>query len=99
MPHLLNFAPGGVGQYFDEPMWQGRPREVHASTCAHCTRITEFASRKVMMDHVEICRGCMRLICLGCAGKPCRPAEAEIERIENEARLGRRIEMQGWGCY
>ena len=24
-----------------------------------------------MMDHVEICRGCMKLICLECHGKPC----------------------------
>jgi hypothetical protein len=99
VPRLLNFAPGGVGQYFDEPGWQGKPREVHASTCAHCTHITEFPSRKVMTDHVEICRGCMKLICLRCAGQPCRPAEAEADRVEREARLGRKIEMQGWRCY
>jgi len=59
--------PGGVGEYF-EPFGC---REVHASTCAHCQHVTEFPSRRKMHEHVEVCRGCMRLICLQCAGRPC----------------------------
>jgi hypothetical protein len=52
-----------------------------------------------MMEHVEICRGCMKLICLECYGKPCRPFEKELERQEAEARLRARLESQAWRCY
>lgn len=75
---------GGVGQYFEDGILI---REVYVSTCSHCQSQTEFPSRRAMMDHVEICRGCMRLICLKCCGKPCRPYEQEAERQEREARL------------
>jgi hypothetical protein len=90
---------GGVGEYFEGPMWDGPARTVYASTCSHCGHISEFPSRRSMMEFVDVCRGCMKLICLGCCGKPCRPQEAECERIEKEARLRRRVEMNGWGCY
>lgn len=100
MPKLLRQEAGGVGQYFDGPVDDGvLTREVYASTCSHCTAITEFASRRAMMEYVEVCRGCMKLICLDCAGKPCRPFEKEAERQEREARLRRRIEAAGWRCY
>lgn len=96
---LINFKAGGVGQYFENVNHTGRVTEVYASTCAHCTAITEFASARTMMDHVEMCRGCMRLICLNCYGKPCRPAEAEAERQELEARIQGIVERQAWRCY
>lgn len=99
MARLKNFEPGGVGQYFDGPIGSGvLVREVYHVTCAHCDSGTEFASKRTMMDHVEICRGCMRLICLGCYGKPCRPKEKEVERIEAEIRLRARIEGGGFRC-
>jgi hypothetical protein len=84
--------PGGLSQKFVD----GRlVEEVHSSTCAHCQRITDFPSRKTMMDYVDVCRACMRLICLDCVSKPCRPWEQECERIEREVR--RRIALASWG--
>ena len=74
MPSLLHFKPGAIGEYFDGPVGdRGRAviKAVHVSTCSHCQTPTEFESMRKMMDHVEICRGCMKLICLKCAGKPC----------------------------
>jgi len=35
-----------------------------------------------MMDYIDICRKCMRLVCLGCAGKPCTPFEKIVDKIE-----------------
>lgn|SRR5579864_277683 len=90
---------GGVGEYFEGPLWQGKVTTVHESTCAHCAHITEFPSRRTMFDYVDVCRGCMQLICLGCVGKPCVPQEAECERLEKEDRLKKRIEQLSWGCY
>jgi len=90
------FQPGGVGEYFDE---LGVGREVYASTCAHCQSITEFPSRRTMMDYVEICRGCMRLICLQCHGKPCRPYEKFVDEQESEFQLQQRLIRDGWRCY
>jgi len=54
---------------------------------------------------VDVCRGCMKLICLQCAGKPCRPAEKEVERQEAEYRLAQKIGLPAvfidakWRCY
>lgn len=91
---------GGIGQYFEDGILV---RESYVSTCSHCQHHTEFASKRVMMDHVEICRGCMKLICLECVGKPCRPFEKEAERQEREAQLqrtfGRLPEATGWRCW
>lgn len=44
---------------------------LHSSTCSHCQRGTEFPSMRVMHKYVDVCRSCMKLICLGCVGKPC----------------------------
>jgi len=71
--------PGGVGQLFCDGLLV---EEVATSTCAHCANITDIPSRKKMMDHVDVCRNCMRLICLKCVGKPCTPFEKTIDRIE-----------------
>lgn len=96
MPSQLRFKPGGVGIYSDPLLGEV---EVHASTCRHCRKITEFPSKKAMMDHVDICRGCMSLICLECYGKPCVPFERRAERIEELERLRSRIHTQAWRCY
>lgn len=63
----LQFRPGGVVFRCDGYTTV----EMHASTCSHCQHVTEFPSRREMMNHVEMCRGCMKLICLECLGKPC----------------------------
>lgn len=75
--------PGGVVQIFSAEGMQ----ELHASTCAHCSRITTFPHRKKMQEHVDVCRSCFRLICLECADKPCRPWIKEVERQEARARM------------
>jgi hypothetical protein len=76
----LKFKPGGINQSFDET---GRLTEVYSSTCSHCQRITDFPSMREMHNHVDICRSCMKLVCVdqfdtngvlvhrGCAGRPC----------------------------
>ncbi len=87
----MRIKPGGVSEYFGP---QG-VTTVHCSTCAHCQRHTEFPSLRKMHEHVDVCRGCMKLICLECAGKPCRPWEKECERQEHEARLKSKID-NGW---
>jgi hypothetical protein len=84
-------SPGSVGQYFCDGLLVS---EVHTSACAHCQRLTDIPSRRRMTDHVDVCRGCMRLICLWCVGQPCRPWEKECERLEREARLRNRYEFR-----
>jgi hypothetical protein len=96
MPKHLRFEPGGVGEYFDPEL---PTVTVHESTCFHCQHITTFPNKRRMMEHVEICRGCMKLICLECHGKPCTPYEKQADMMEQEAYLKERIHIQGWGCY
>ena len=79
--------PGGISEYFTE---MGRV-EVPTSTCAHCQRITDIPSRRKMFEVVEICRQCMKLICLHCADKPCTPWLKQLE--EQEEREYRRRQM------
>lgn len=114
MPRLLRFQPGGVGQHFDAPMVveNGRAvmlgklvRENHESTCGHCQHITAFPSKREMMNYVEICRGCFRLICLTCYDRMCKgiegcvPAEERILQEERAAELAAKIERDRWRCY
>ncbi len=87
MPRRIK--PGAIGQYFNEQGWSCTPVEEHSSTCAHCQKGTEFPSMRKMMDYVDICRNCMRLICLECHGKPCRPFMKLIEQMEEEAERKR----------
>ena len=101
MPQL-RFKAGGVGEYFDGQIGDPARRivkTVYVSTCAHCAAPTEFPSQKEMMDYVECCRGCMRLICLSCYGKPCVPQEKWAEMQEEEAKLRDKLQRQAWGCY
>lgn len=92
----MALKPGGVGQYFEDGVLV---REEHTSTCRHCRHVTEFPSRKVMMEHVDICRGCMSLICLNCYGKPCVPFERRAEIIEQQHKMRQRMIVDGWRCY
>jgi hypothetical protein len=92
----IKIKPGGINTYFDPLFGEV---ESHSSTCSHCQHITDFPSLKRMFDHVDMCRGCMKLICLECVGKPCRPFEKEAERLEKQAELTHRINLQSWRCY
>lgn len=84
--------PGGVGQYFEGGDFTGSCVEVHASTCAHCQHVSEFPSMRKMHEHVDVCRSCMNLVCLACAGLPCMPYDATATREERIASIKARIE-------
>jgi hypothetical protein len=77
----MPLRPGGVGEYF----FCEQVSVIETSTCAHCQIITDIPHRRKMMDYVDICRSCMALICLQCAGKPCLPAMKRIEMAEEKA--------------
>jgi len=94
--HGPRLKAGSVGEYYEGPLFTGKCMTVYASTCFHCGHISEWRNKRDMV--VDVCRGCMRLVCERCAGGPCVPQEAECERIEREA-LKRKIEIDGWGCY
>lgn len=94
MPKLLHFQPGGIGEYW---MPEG-VKTVYASTCSHCQHITEGINLKDIYDKTDRCRGCMRLICKTCGGKPCWPWEKECEYQERE-QLKAKVAREAWGCY
>ena len=97
MAPLLRVKPGGFSQSIDH---LGTITEVHSSTCNHCQKITDIPSVRRMMEFVELCRGCMKLVCLeNCAGKPCRPWEQECERQEREHEVAKAVARASWGCY
>ncbi len=79
--------PGGISQFWSP---EGLV-EVHTSTCAHCQHITDIPSKRKMFEYVDICRQCMKLICLHCADKPCTPWIKQVE--EAEEREYRRRQM------
>jgi hypothetical protein len=72
--------PGSIGIYTCDDV----AVEIATSKCAHCQHLTDIPSRRKMTDHVDICRQCNALICLGCAGKPCTPWQKQIEAQERE---------------
>ena len=78
--------PGSVGLLFDP---ETGLVETHCSVCSHCQRISEFPSLRKMHEHVDVCRTCMKLVCLECAGKPCLPWEKQVEYMEARDRLFR----------
>jgi len=96
MPKVLRFEPGALGEYFD-PV--GGVTTSYSSTCSHCQKGTDFPSKRKMMDYVEICRGCMKLICLECAGKPCFPYEKRADQMETAWEVHQRLVKDGWRCY
>jgi hypothetical protein len=90
--------PGGINIITDPDLGEV---EAHSSTCRHCQHITDFPSRKVMMDHVDLCFKCMELVCRqpACQHRGCVPYEKQAELQENEYKLRSRIHLQGWRCY
>lgn len=86
----MRLKPGGVGQYFGP---EGQV-EIETSTCAHCNRITDIPNRRKMHEQVDICRSCMKLICLECADKPCTPF---MKRVEEAEERGYRLRQMGIG--
>ena len=75
-----NYKPGGIEQVFGpDGMVEG-----YTSTCIHCQHITSFPSMRVMMDYVDVCRGCMELICLHCVGGICMPYDKFCEKLEEQ---------------
>jgi hypothetical protein len=87
----LRFKPGGISEYFGPH----ERKEVYSSTCSHCQIITDFPSMRKMHEYVDICRGCMKLICLECAGKPCI---TWLKQCEIEEGLFRRHQRdKEWG--
>jgi hypothetical protein len=86
---------GGISEYWGP---NGEYTIKYCSTCAHCQVHTEFSNHKERLEKTDVCRGCMRLICLRCAGKPCLPWEKQCEYAER-AYLKAKIERDGWGCY
>lgn len=87
----FQLKPGGLEQSFG-PLGC---MEVHASTCAHCQRITSFPSMRVMQEHVDVCRSCMKLVCLQCAGQPCMPHEKFMEIQEKAYRRSEMFKAMG----
>lgn len=83
----LRIKPGGV-VYICLP---DDNFELHASTCFHCQKITEFPSMRRMHEYVDICRKCMKLICLECVGGECKPwlKQVEIDEALSRERLRR----------
>lgn len=80
----LRYKPGGVGISFNP---DGSIVEVDTVTCSHwpCQKIIDIPNKRTMMERVELCRACMKLICLECAGKKvCTTKMREIDRIEQE---------------
>jgi hypothetical protein len=78
--------PGGIGTSFNCDVPNGEV-EVETSTCAHCQNVTDIPNRRTMMDKVDVCRNCMRLICLSCVGKPCVPWLKKLEIMEARSRM------------
>jgi len=56
-------------------------------TCNHCSYVTELAKFERPADAGAICKGCMKPICLRCAGErvrgvKCDPWDAKLARLE-----------------
>ena len=70
--------------------------EQDASVCAHCQHITSIPNRRKMMEHVDICRNCMRLVSLDCAGKPCTPYMKKIEENGGKVLSTKAVDDGPW---
>jgi hypothetical protein len=81
--------PGGVAEQFTAIGCD----VFFTSTCSHCQHITQGRTAKELREKTDVCRGCMRLICLHCANKPCLPWEKYCEREERDW-LKRKIEAK-----
>jgi len=57
-------------------------KEADSFTCQHCNFITKVGPFTDPANIGGYCKGCGKLICRGCVGKPCDPLEAKLERAE-----------------
>ena len=80
MPKLKQFQPGS----FEQEWSPGGRVERHTSVCSHCQHITEFPDLRTMFQYVDVCRSCMKLICLHCVGGICMPYEKFCEQVEEQ---------------
>ena len=92
VPHGPRIKPGAVAEEFNA---DGNITTYYSSTCSHCQHITNFESRRKMHESVDVCRGCMKLICLECVGKPCGPYEKVAEWIEACSRHAKALGLEG----
>lgn len=78
---------GGVSQYF---LPDGRMVERGTKKCNHCQRPVEVDDLRKLMEVMDLCRGCMKLICLPCYGetwqKGCMHHLKAIEVAEEKAQ-------------
>jgi len=94
IPKGPRLKPGGIAEIYDELGY----RAFYTSTCKHCQRITYAKNGKEMRENTDICRGCMHLICLHCARKPCMPWEKQCE-YQERAYLEAKLIRASWRCY
>lgn len=64
-------------------------RETDTHTCAHCQRLVHTPPNKKIEEVGDICRQCMAVICLNCAGKGCTPFLKQLDAMEARARARR----------
>lgn len=81
---MRRLRPGSVVEYRD---YLGNVTETHHVVCSHCQKGTDIPSIRQMMEKVDICRSCFKLICANCAdemarGKVCTPWEKRCEEYE-----------------
>ncbi len=57
-------------------------KECDTHTCAHCQKVVFTPPNKKIEEVGDFCRGCMKVICLDCAGKGCSPFMKKLEAME-----------------
>lgn len=67
----------------------GGVRERDTFTCEHCNCVVSVAPKSNPDDFGSMCRICMRMVCLRCAGLGCTPFEKKLEMIEARDRARR----------
>lgn len=86
---MRRVQPGSVVEFRDEI---GNLTENYGSVCAHCQRLTMMTSQREVSEKTDLCRQCMRLVCLHCAGKGCTPWEKQMEAQEHRGRFRQALE-------
>ncbi len=64
-------------------------RECDTHTCNHCQQLVHVRPNKRIEEVGDICRGCMKVICLNCAGRGCTPFLKQLDIMEARARARR----------
>lgn len=63
-------------------------RETDTHTCAHCNKVVHTPVNKKIEEVGDFCRGCMKVICVGCADeRVCMPFMKKVEAIEKAAAM------------